>query len=129
MIGKLLRERLLEVAAVTNLVSSRIYPVILPQVPTYPAIVYEVVGTERGKAYRGPHNLVQSRVQLDFFADDYDEAWQIEDAVRTALNGYVGSLSGTKFWSVDFEDANDLYSQELKKWRVVSDYIFSFRDG
>jgi len=128
LIGKMIVERLEAVAAVTNLVSSRIYPVILPQTPTYPAIVYEVVTTVRGQSHGGPHNLVQPRVQIDIFAETYEAAWDIEAAVRGALDGFSGALSGKKVWNVFHEDSNDLYAQDIKKSRVISDYTVAYRD-
>jgi len=79
-------------AAVSALVGMRIYPAVLPQPPTFPAIAYTRISQREAFSADGAEGLLATRTQLDCYALTYDGARLLGDAVRAALNGYVGGV-------------------------------------
>lgn len=76
-------------AAVAALVSSRIYPLVLPENTVLPCIVYE-----RSFANQHTKDLLassDSTVNITIFAKDYVTTVQIAEAVDAALKGYRDS--------------------------------------
>lgn len=77
----LIYTRLTGVAALTALISTRVYAMVLPQNATYPAIVFHVIDDEEHW-----HAWGKTRIQLNCYAASYAGALAVRDAVRDALN-------------------------------------------
>lgn len=75
-------------------VGARVYPLRLPQAPTYPAITYQRISTMRERPISASAWRAQARFQVDCWADSYGVARQLGDAVRARLDGYMGDLDG-----------------------------------
>lgn len=100
------RTRLLAVAAVTALVSTRIYMDKLPQSPTYPCARVTLI-SETGAAHlRGADAVKPARVQVDAYArevsgvDPYALANAVAAAIHgdddgSALSGWAGDIGGS----------------------------------
>jgi hypothetical protein len=90
--GAALRAHLVASAVVAGLAGPRIYPSRLPQKPTLPAVVYNVVSPGKLHSHDGGLNskLARPRIQVDVWAVTYDEAQTLMEAIETALGGYVG---------------------------------------
>jgi hypothetical protein len=79
---------------VVALVGDRIYPSVLPQPPTFPAIAYTRVYQDEQFTDDGPSGLRAVRVQIDCYAvstettPGADGVRDLADAVRDALNGW-----------------------------------------
>lgn len=72
--------------AVTNLVAGRIYPQLNTQEPTFPLIVYTILGSEGGQRLSGSsHALRKWTVQVDCYAATEAAAGALAKAVRDAL--------------------------------------------
>lgn len=112
---------------------NRIYPVVIPQkVPrgaqVTPCVVYELRAVARQTAYCGTSGLVRSLMQLDSYAEDYNVAKQVAQAVREVLTDYRGLLGGTvdvraatletEFDVQDFEPGLYRVSQSWAFWHV-----------
>jgi len=68
-------------------VSGRIYPVKLPQNPTYPALTYQVITGPRDYTQDGPDGATRFRVQIDIRDTTYT-------GCRTVRDALVGGVSG-----------------------------------
>jgi hypothetical protein len=88
--------RLTTEATVSALVGTRVYPLVLPQPPTFPAIAYTRMPRTEQFTDDGPSGLVDCRIQLDCYAATYDGAVVLGDAVRGALNGWKDAGSGVQ---------------------------------
>jgi|WetSurSiteA1Bulk_404760.scaffolds.fasta_scaffold19697_2 hypothetical protein len=91
MIEALVRAQLLSDPTVFGLVATRIYPSMLPQAVTLPAISYFRVSTGRLLSHDGPSGLEHPLLQLDMWAESYDVAKALAAAVREALDGFASS--------------------------------------
>lgn len=63
----------------------RVYPQLLPQDCTMPAVRFQRVSTVPQNGLDGHHSLDQVRVQVDSWASDYDDAKTLAAAVRAAM--------------------------------------------
>jgi hypothetical protein len=106
--------------SIAALVGTRVYPIVIPEEPTLPAICYQIVGSSSRQTLN-THGLQKIRLQIDCWGDSYGDAVTLRDAVATSLDGY--------------EDANvqflllsksDFFDHELLQYRALIEfYIFT----
>lgn len=90
-------------------VGTRIYPLVLPQNPTFPAIVYQRISSLDTSDIEGKESLDMGRFQIKVFAKTYKESVDIAELVKTAMQG-----KGNKVMHLDDYEADTLlYSQHL----------------
>jgi hypothetical protein len=107
------------VAALTT----RCYPVMLPQNPTYPLILYTKISGERAHHLSGVSGHAHPRFQVEAWAETYTAAKTLAEAIREALDGYMGTDSGVEIGSCLIDSEHDIYEPELKVYRVLQDYM------
>lgn len=104
--------RLEAVSGVTDLASTRIYPVKLPQSATLEAITYQRVSTRRGHLMGTDDGIAYTRVQVTSWAETYSEAKALAEAVRVALQRFSGTVGGLEVLDVMAEAELDLYGDD-----------------
>lgn len=85
-------ELLTEDAGVAGLVGSRVYPVVLPQNPTLPAVVYQELRTAALSATGGDTGRRESRMQVSYWAESYAGVKAGKAALVALLSGYRGGI-------------------------------------
>jgi len=99
-------------AGLSALVGSRIYPLILPQPPTLPAVTYFKVSLVNKRTLASPSNVLkQVRVQFSCWADTYSEAKSVAAQVKLALQDFRGEMGGAG--GVQVLDGNIINEQDL----------------
>ena len=78
--------------SITSLVSTRIYPLLAPDTPTYPHIVYTVFGEGHHHDINGAVGLVDLTMQVDIWAKTVASRSSIGEALRNALDGFTGDM-------------------------------------
>ncbi len=108
-IEQAVRERLLDIPALTALVGARVYQMILPQDGVLPAVRVQRISGMQEQQLRGPDGLIKSRVQVDAYAAPgssaswYSAVTAIADAWHgdglgadaTGLFGWIGWAGGS----------------------------------
>ncbi len=121
-----LRTYLLTITAITNIVADRVYPIILPQEPTLPAISIHNVGTVPIYLQGQRPVAATTRMQIDCYASDAITAKLLSKAVGEALilNSYQGVLFGSYAIRVVFEIEGgiDDFDDIPDDFRVSSEY-------
>jgi hypothetical protein len=89
-----------------------IYPQIIPQDASLPAIAYQQIGGNRLYSQSGDSGLPRSLFQITVQATTYSAAKTLTKAIRQALSGYRGSLGGMLtvggiFVSPDYDGWNE----------------------
>lgn len=80
------------------LISTRLYPDMLPEKVTYPAAVIQAIDIVRPNSLRGAATLARARIQVDVYAQPASGvgsralADQVGTAIRRRLDGFAGSL-------------------------------------
>lgn len=94
MIVELVRSILLQDPAIAAIVGAgddgRIYPVQLPDAPTYPAIVITKITGLGDSDTDGDTGLEDSRVQVDSYGEGYAAVVELKTLVRARLSGFQG---------------------------------------
>ena len=103
--------------------TTRVYPVALPQSPQYPLILYTKITGMRDHHLQGPNGRAHPRFQIEAWSKTYTEAKTLADAIREALDGYSGTAAGTKIGSCLIESEQDIYESEIEVYRVIQDYF------
>ena len=107
-------------AGTTALVGTRVYPDHLPQNPTYPAITYTRVTTERASAMGVDTGVVEAEFRIVCFDETYAEVKAVALQVLDALQRFRGTVDSVVIQDVfiinqdyDFDDDVGLYEINL----------------
>ena len=122
-----LRTHLIADAPVTALVVARIYPDILPQKPTYPALTYEIISDIPYRALAGDSDREVVRARIHCWAKTATGRDDLSRKVRTALADFSGLMGTTAVSSVKFESWNNLYDDVPEVYRRVADFMITHK--
>ena len=117
-----LRAFLLQQAGIATLVGARVYPDILPQAPTYPAITLLRIASTRTFVHAGASTLARVRFQIDCWGRTYSQAHDLGDTIRRSMNGYRGSFQGTEVPGAFLRAEHDLYEPDGDVHRLSQDW-------
>jgi len=109
-------------AGVSGLVSTRVFPNLMPQNPTYPLLVYTRVSGPRIHSHDGSSGLAHPLFQIDSWAETYAGVKALAEKVRLALQGFSGTVATVVINGILFEGDRDLYEDGVEEFRVSSDY-------
>jgi hypothetical protein len=107
-------------SGVTTLVSTRIYPLKLPQNPTYEAISFQRISNT---PTNGNTDLRESRWQINCWADTYVESQALALAVKTALEEYKDTTATPGIKQAYVANEQDDYDDDAKVFRTIVDVI------
>lgn len=94
MIDEYLYTFLIAQSGITSIVSTRVYPVILPEKPTYPAITYRDDDHDIDESFDGNGILTRSDYFIDAWSTTHTGALTLAAAIKTALKNHSGSFGG-----------------------------------
>ncbi len=115
-------------ATLTTLIVARLYPLILPQDPTVPAITYQVISGHRFHSTDGASGLSTPRIQFDCWAKTYLEAEALFEALRKRLDGFQGLAVSTKVQAAFFESERDDYDDAARLYRRSADFFVWYEE-
>jgi hypothetical protein len=112
------------------LISTRVYPMSIPQGATLPCLTYQRISTPRISTHQSSGatgDLILPRFQFDAWATTQKSAKAINDQVRAALNGKTGSI-GTDPYDVTIraglaKSEVPEYEPEARLFRCRSEFI------
>lgn len=102
-------------SAVSAVVSARIYPLVLPQDVTLPAITYVRISGGQVNSMGGYSGLENPRMQIDVWGATYTAAKTLAALVHAAMS------AATTFSALLISDM-DLYEDDTKIYRVSMDF-------
>lgn len=133
MIEKGIFERLRDDGATAALIAGRVFPVQIPESPSYdkshtPCIVFLLSSEVRALTVCDASSSVEGTYQIDSISKSYFEAKAIANAVRLCLNSFTGLMGGTTVDRVLLETAQDLIEAEPGLYRVSQTYVFYYQE-
>jgi hypothetical protein len=120
MIEELIYSNLSTATSVTALVVDRIYPLLMPQDPTLPAVTYQRISDNPINSLSGHGGLDNPRIQIDCWATSYSGVKTLSNAVIKAMD------SSTAYKSLRMSD-QDLYEDGTEIYRVSMDFSCWFK--
>jgi len=118
------------VTALTNIVSTRIYPLIAPQGSIYPYLIYLKASGSTEHHMTSASDLRLDTYQFDCYGT-YTQVKSVEDALRGALDGYRGA-AGTEtirvchLQSVRDSHEPDRIGSATGNFRVSLDFLIGY---
>lgn len=114
-------------AAISAAVSTRIYPIKLPQGVKLTSIVYTRVSGQGDYKMEGPTGYTRPRYQIDAWAPTADAAVSLANFIKDALDGFTGAIgSGANsvfVQGVFCTDQRETYDDVVQMFGVGRDYF------
>ena len=108
-----------ENSGVEEIVSSRIYPIEIPQGGSVPAIVYVINDITPIKSLDGESGLDNGVVEITCWAKDYKTAHLLASAVRSAfIESGIGIITGNMQDTIDEETRNYGVIINVNAWSI-----------
>lgn len=117
-------------ASITALVSTRIFPVRVPQAQTTkPCITYTRISGQRIRDFDGEVGIENPRIQIDCWANTFASAFSVADAVRLKLDGKRGNINSNFLYGCYLDDERHSFvtpkdASDKGVYRISVDYIF-----
>lgn len=130
MIDTAIYQRLSAFAGLTALISTRSYPVTLPEKVTLPALTYSKVSGSPEQAFGADSSLSHARYTLLAHSSVSPlEAKQVAKQARLAVQRYRGTLDSTVIQDIFIDtDGIDFYDPSAKIWYCAVDIIVHYLD-
>lgn len=125
MIEEALFKHLKAHAGLSALVSSRIYPMVMPQKTSMPAVTFQRISTPREYTHGGYSGLAHPLFQISCWGEKYKDTRAVAEQVRLALQAYVGTMGGTGGVEVQAsfqENEIDFYDPGANLYHVPVDF-------
>ena len=113
--------------SISALIGSRIYPVLLPEDSTLPAMTYHVIGGASMPTL-STSGMQRMRMQFDCWGQTYDDAATLRSTLISALNGYQGTLSdGTNLQFAQLiGPGTDFFEDAPRQFRCMCEFYLFF---
>lgn len=117
-------------AAQSTNAGARIYPNVIPQDATLPAIAYQRIDGPRLMAHSGASGLTFARMQYSCTAATYSAAKTLLHQVRAALNGFTGTMGagGVTVEHCIVKNEVDGYNEVSDKQVIRLDVQFFYKE-
>jgi len=110
----------------SGLIGVRLYPVLVPEAPTYPCLSYQMISGLPSYTFQG-RECEQARMQFDAWSDTYGGCKTVQKALRDVLDVYSGTLTdGTKLLGAFRGIGIDFFEDVPRSYRVMREYILYF---
>lgn len=107
---------------VAAVVSARVYPLIMPQDPTLPAITYQRMGSDPVNDLQGYSGLENAHIMLNSWGTRYDTVKELAEDVHEAMDK-AGTFKSVLVNDMDgYDPDTGLYvvSQDFSCWDVTT---------
>lgn len=125
-----LRSVLIGDTSLAGLVAARVYPVQLPQAPTYPSLTISKISAIRFPHLTGASGLVQARFSVTCWGATVTASLALADVVRNILNGR-NALLATIWAEIKLDNERDLSEFEADLsglFPIQQDYIVTYKE-
>jgi hypothetical protein len=123
-------------AGLSALVSTRIYPDLLPQTITYPAIVYTLISGVNDETLGEDSDTTEERWQFTINASSVDSRANVCKQLKKAFKDYnkgstriMGGSGGVPVGSVNHAGQTNFYEEETKIYQRTVDFMFIYDEN
>jgi hypothetical protein len=106
----------------TALVSTRIYPFMLPQEIVLPAIIFYRISGMRTPAMGTDLTLMESRIQVTIWADSLLATRTISDAVRGVMERWRATHGSVVIKDSLLDSESDGYNDDIEGYECIHEY-------
>jgi len=98
-------------------ITTRIYPIMLPQNATYPAISYQVTEDTEISTFDGQGTFQTISLEVDAWSDTHAGMLALADAIKTAIKNYSGTVSSNTIDQIKIDSTVTVYEDQVEKYR------------
>jgi hypothetical protein len=123
---------LVNTAGVAALISTRLYPNVVPEDVVQPSAAYQVISRLPILHHAGPSGLETVRIQITCRATTYAVAKSLAVAIKAALDGFSGAMGGVGGVTVEYshvENEQDGYNMVSGSSTMRLDVIVMYQPG
>jgi hypothetical protein len=131
LIEEALYYQLVHDANVAAVASTRVYPMVIPQDQSLPAIAYQRVDGGRDTAHDGEVGTAMAVIQITAQAGTYETAKELMDLVKDSLIAFDGTMGGAGGLTVDgifFGAEFDGYGMSTTHYTVRGTFTIRYRE-
>jgi len=114
-------------AGLSALIGTRIYPLVLPQNPTLPAITYQKISRVGERAMSSPTpRVARARFQISCWGTSYASVKDVAEQVKAALQDYSGLMGGSggvQVLDVNVANEQDIYEPDTGIYHLSVDVM------
>jgi len=110
-------------ATLTGLISTRIYPLVLPQEVTLPAVTFFRVTNLHNHGMGGDISLMETRLQVSILAASVSLMRAVTDAVRAVLSRWKGTYGSVIIQDSLLNNEMDDFEPETEVYQCIQDYM------
>ena len=103
---------------VSAIVASRVYPLVMAQKTTLPAITYQTPALKPDRNLAGNTGRMTATIQLNAWAETYTAVKALAKALRSALNDYSGAMGSDTVQRSGVQSETDGWDEETGFFRV-----------
>ena len=121
--GKAIYSILTSDSDVNAIVGTRVYPQIAAQEAAFPFVVYVLQDTSPSDTKSGVSTLDEVRYDIVVASENYAEASDLTEKIRTALDRYSGTVAGVVIDSIQFIDLDVNNDPGTETYLTSAEYI------
>jgi hypothetical protein len=130
MIEKALRQKLVSNQEITQIVGTRVYPIMLPEKVALPALVFGRVSTNGSAlSHSGSTGVVTTTFEVGCIAKDVEIAKKLARLIRASFSGFAGSIDGYRIYRTTVENEFDEYDPETGTFQVPIEIYLTHDEG
>jgi hypothetical protein len=100
-------------ATISGLIGTRLYPLVIPQDVSLPAVAYQKIDSTKTVSHSGASQLARSRFQFTCQAGNYADAKTLAASVRHCWEGYRGTVATVRIDGALIDNDQDDYSEPV----------------
>jgi hypothetical protein len=105
-----------------GIIGTKMYPDFLAE-RQCPALVYQLIDSHHDYVLEGfPVDIEHPRVQIDVFSFDPTQRETIGEAVKVALDGFMGVMGSTSVGILMFDNESNEYLPDYLQYRKMLDF-------
>ena len=121
-VSSVIHGRMTTHGGLSALTSTRVYPNVLPQNPTLPAIAYNIIDVVPVHSAGTSSGMAESRVQVDIWSEDYLETITVGVQVVEALGRWSDAGATPVIHDVIEINRSGSYEDTLELHRLMIDF-------
>ena len=108
--------------AVTDIVSTRIFPETAPQGQLTPYIVYSVISNAPSDTKESGENIDVAQIEIYTVETTYAKAVNLGGVIRDALDRKVGTFNSVQLQTTSYKSESMEVNETRSLWASVQDY-------
>lgn len=125
----LFEEALFSELKISDIVGSKIYPIIAPEGAGSPFIVWVDIAQTYSHQFGNDSGYSDRYIQFDIYHSSHLEVRNLAKLLRNKLinfTGLMGGSSGISIQSVTIENEHSSYENGVRLYRIIQEYKFTY---